>query len=144
MDRPYVVQYLEWIWNIVGYGNFGTSFWTGEPVLSEMVRRLPLTVELAIGTVLISLLIALPTGIISAVRQDSLLDYTGRFLSIAAYPCRILDRHVIYYFWRYLVRLSTAARLYLATGKPLDQFPTDHPSVSCHGHQRFRALDARD
>lgn len=83
LDRPYVVQYLEWIWNIARYGNFGTSFWTGEPVLNEMMRRLPLTVELAIGTVVISLFIAIPTGIISAVRQDSLLDYIGRFLSIA-------------------------------------------------------------
>jgi len=51
--------------------------------LNEMMRRLPLTVELAIGTVVISLFIAIPTGIISAVRQDSLLDYIGRFLSIA-------------------------------------------------------------
>lgn len=83
LDRPYVVQYMEWIWSIVRYGNFGTSFWTGEPVLTEMMRRLPVTVELAIGTLFIALLIAIPTGIISAVRQDGILDYTGRFLSIA-------------------------------------------------------------
>lgn len=83
LDKPYAVQYLEWIWNIVRYGNFGTSFWTGEPVLAEILRRLPITVELAIGTVIISLVMAIPIGVISAVRQDSFLDYSGRFISIA-------------------------------------------------------------
>lgn len=83
LDKPYAVQYVEWVWNIVRHGDMGTSFWTGEPVTQEILRRLPITAELAVGTVLISLVIALPAGILSAVRQNSWLDYSGRFISIA-------------------------------------------------------------
>jgi peptide/nickel transport system permease protein len=83
LDKPYLVQYVEWIWNILRYGDMGTAFWTEEPVTTEIMRRLPITVELAIGTVIISLFIAIPIGIIAAVRQDTLLDYTGRFASVA-------------------------------------------------------------
>lgn len=83
LDKPYAVQYVEWLWKIVRHGDMGTSFWTGEPVAQEILRRLPITAELAVGTVIISLLIALPAGVVSAVRQDSLLDYSGRFISIA-------------------------------------------------------------
>jgi len=83
LDRPYIVQYADWVWRIVRYGDLGTSFWTEEPVATEILRRLPVTVELAVGTVAISLLIAIPAGVISAIRQDSAMDYTGRFISIA-------------------------------------------------------------
>jgi peptide/nickel transport system permease protein len=83
LNKPYVVQYLEWIWNILRYGDLGTSFWTGEPVVTEILRRLLLTANLAIGTVIISVAIAIPVGVISAVRQDSFLDYAGRFISIS-------------------------------------------------------------
>ncbi len=83
LDKPYAVQYMEWVWSIVRHGNMGTSFWTGEPVFKEILRRLPITAELAIGTVIISLTIAIPVGVLAAVRQDTFLDYTGRFLCVA-------------------------------------------------------------
>jgi peptide/nickel transport system permease protein len=83
LDKPYVVQYVEWVWNILRYGDMGTSFWTGEPVMLEILRRLPVTIELAIGTMLIAQCIAIPIGIISATRQDTPLDYTSRVISIA-------------------------------------------------------------
>jgi peptide/nickel transport system permease protein len=83
LDKPYAVQYLEWIWGILRYGNLGTSFWTGEPVMAEILRRLPVTIELAIGTMLIAQCIAIPIGIISATRQNTPLDYSSRLLSIA-------------------------------------------------------------
>jgi peptide/nickel transport system permease protein len=83
LNKPYAIQYLDWIWRILRYGDLGTSFWTGEPVATEILRRLPLTVNLAIATVVISLIIAIPIGVISAVRQDSVLDYLGRLISIS-------------------------------------------------------------
>src|SRR4051794_31574196 len=83
LDKPYAVQYVDWIWGILRYGNLGTSFWTGEPVMSEILRRLPVTIELAIGTMLIAQCIAIPIGIISATRQNTPLDYSSRLISIA-------------------------------------------------------------
>jgi peptide/nickel transport system permease protein len=82
LDKPIPVQYLIWLKGFVT-GNLGTSVWTREPVLGEIARRLPVTVELTLLAVMISLIIALPVAVLSAVRQDSALDYGARILSIA-------------------------------------------------------------
>jgi peptide/nickel transport system permease protein len=74
-------QYGAWVSGLV-YGNWGDSIRTDTPVLSEISRRFPLTFEMATLTVLISILIALPLGILMAMRQDSILDYVLRVVSI--------------------------------------------------------------
>ena len=81
LDRPFYQQYLTYIGQVV-QGDLGVSFWTREPVLDEIVQRLPVSIELAVLAMLFGLLIALPTGIIAAVRQDSWLDYLFRSLAI--------------------------------------------------------------
>ncbi len=84
LDRPVHVQYLEWIGNIVLHGDFGRSYWTRQPILEEFVRRFPVTLELALLTILVSVVIGVIVGILSAVRQDSVSDYVGRILAILA------------------------------------------------------------
>jgi Ca-activated chloride channel family protein len=84
LDRPVHVQYLEWIGNIVLRGDFGRSCWTRQPILEEFVRRFPVTLELALLTILVSVVIGVVVGILSAVRQDSVSDYVGRILAILA------------------------------------------------------------
>ena len=84
LDRPIQVQYLEWIGSIVLRGDFGHSYWTRQPILEEFVRRFPVTLELAALTILISVVIGVGVGIISAVRQDSASDYIGRVFAILA------------------------------------------------------------
>ena len=84
LDRPVHVQYLEWIGNIVMRGDFGRSYWTRQPILDEFVRRFPVTLELALLTILVSVVLGVLVGIISAVRQDSASDYVGRVLAILA------------------------------------------------------------
>jgi len=84
LDRPVHVQYLEWIGNVVLRGDFGRSYWTRQPILDEFVRRFPVTLELALLTVLVSVVIGIAVGIVAAVRQDTALDYVGRILSILA------------------------------------------------------------
>ena len=74
-------QYGAWVSGLA-YGNWGDSIRTDTPVLSEISRRFPLTFEMATLTVLISILIALPLGILMAMRQDSILDYVLRVVSI--------------------------------------------------------------
>ena len=66
IDRPMHVQYLEWIGNIVLKGDFGNSYWTRQPIWDEFVRRFPVTLELALLTIIISVVIGVVAGIISA------------------------------------------------------------------------------
>jgi peptide/nickel transport system permease protein len=58
------------------------SFWTKEPVLDEILRRLPVSLELAVLAMFFGLLIALPAGILSAIRQDTWLDYLFRSAAV--------------------------------------------------------------
>ena len=77
LDRPFYRQYLTYLGHAL-QGDLGVSFWTKEPVLDEILRRLPVSLELALLAMLFGLLIAVPTGIFSAVRQDTWLDYLFR------------------------------------------------------------------
>jgi peptide/nickel transport system permease protein len=84
LDRPAWVQYLDWVGGILLRGDFGQSYWTRQPIWEEFVSRFPVTLELALLTILTSVLVGIVVGIVSAVRQDSVADYVGRILSILA------------------------------------------------------------
>lgn len=84
LDRPAHVQYVEWIGGILLRGDFGNSYWTRQPILDEFVGRFPVTLELAALTILVSVVIGVLVGIVSAVRQDTISDYVGRVLAILA------------------------------------------------------------
>jgi peptide/nickel transport system permease protein len=78
LDRPFYEQYCRYIADVFG-GDLGVSLWTREPVLDEILRRLPVSLELALLAMSFGLLIALPTGILSAIRQDTWVDYPWLF-----------------------------------------------------------------
>jgi peptide/nickel transport system permease protein len=84
LDRPVYVQYADWIGGIVLRGDFGNSYWTRQPIWDEFVRRFPVTLELAALTIVVSVVIGVLVGIVSAVRQDTASDYIGRVLAILA------------------------------------------------------------
>jgi peptide/nickel transport system permease protein len=84
LDRPAWVQYADWIGGIVLRGDFGTSFWTRQPIWDEFLQRFPVTLELAALTILASVVLGVLVGIVSAIRQDSAADYVGRVLAILA------------------------------------------------------------
>src|SRR6059036_392919 len=81
LDRPLFVQYFEWLGR-VSRGDFGESLWTRRPVLREIGQRLPVTMELAVFALAFALLIALPVGVLSAARQDTIQDYVARSAAI--------------------------------------------------------------
>jgi peptide/nickel transport system permease protein len=82
MDRPYWVQYLEWLRGIVN-GELGKSYRYELPTWQLIRPLLPVTLELAALSIAISVLLGVPTGVISAIRQDSTLDYVLRVMSLA-------------------------------------------------------------
>src|SRR2546427_10781844 len=67
LDRPVHAQYLDWIGGIVLRGDFGRSYWTRQPILDEFVRRFPVTLELALLTIIVSVVLVVVLGIVSAV-----------------------------------------------------------------------------
>jgi len=82
LDKPMHIQYASWMNGIFTRGDFGSSLWTRKPVLPEILARLPITFELGLFAFIIAQLIALPVGVISAIRQDTWLDYVGRSFAI--------------------------------------------------------------
>jgi peptide/nickel transport system permease protein len=81
LDRPIYIQYFEWLGQ-VARGDLGESLWTRQPVLDELVHRLPVSLELGAFALLFSVIIAVPIGVLAAVRQDTLADYLMRSLAI--------------------------------------------------------------
>jgi len=82
LERPLYEQYGLWLWS-VAQGDLGNSYWTGRPVVAELVSRLPVSFELTLLAAIIACLIGIPTGVLSAIRQDSFLDYAGRLVAIS-------------------------------------------------------------
>ncbi len=74
IDQPAPVRYLKWLRNVAFYGDLGTSFYTGEPVLEEMRQRLPATLKLTLVSMLFGLVVGTLLGVLAAVKQYSSLD----------------------------------------------------------------------
>jgi peptide/nickel transport system permease protein len=81
LDDPLPVRYGRWMAG-VARGDLGTSFRTGQPVLHDLATRFPATLELAVAGLLIGLAVALPLGVLAAMRPGSILDGGSRLLAI--------------------------------------------------------------
>ncbi|AXO37296.1 nickel ABC transporter permease [Micromonospora chalcea] len=81
LDMPVYEQFLRWLGALV-QGDFGTSMRTGQPVLEEIMQRLPSTLLLAVSALLVSILISIPLGVLSATKRNGLLDATTRVGSL--------------------------------------------------------------
>src|SRR3989304_4685335 len=81
LNKPVHVQYLEWMGGILR-GDLGSSLWRRRTILEELSWRFPVTLELALLSFIMHAFIAIPIGIFSAVRQDTLADYVLRSLAI--------------------------------------------------------------
>ena len=82
LDTPMPLQYLRWIGQIVLHGSLGRSLWQNTPVTSLLAERMPVTFELGLLALLVAVTVALPIGVLAAIRQDTLGDYVGRSFSI--------------------------------------------------------------
>ena len=83
LDRPLALQYLVWVRGLLR-GDLGQSLWTNRPAAQDIAARFPVTLTLSLSSIVISLLVAIPVGILAAVRQDTAGDYTARSLAIGA------------------------------------------------------------
>ena len=113
LDRPLVVQYLAWLGDAVR-GDFGYSYSQRRPVSEILVERFPRSMELAALTLLLAILWSIPLGVVSAVRQNTLLDYAARLLSISGLSLPIFFTGVLILwalvrFFKYLPPLEYVA-----------------------------------
>ena len=81
LDENIAIQYGKFIGNLFR-GDFGESLWTGRSILPDIISRYPISIELGLIAIIISLSISWPVGIYSAIRQDTIVDYAGRTFAI--------------------------------------------------------------
>ena len=82
LDRPMVLQFLDFAWGFFRL-DFGISMWSGKPVTEEIAARLPTSLEIAAMATVVAILIAIPLGTISALKQNSWIDHVVRTLAVA-------------------------------------------------------------
>ncbi|HEY9767112.1 MAG TPA: ABC transporter permease [Coleofasciculaceae cyanobacterium] len=81
LDQPAMVQYFRWLWRVITRFDFGESFVYFRSVSSLLIERIPATLALAIASIVLTWAIAIPLGILSAVKQNSRVDQVLRVLS---------------------------------------------------------------
>jgi peptide/nickel transport system permease protein len=84
LDTPIYIQYFKWIGALLFKGSLGNSLWTNTPVMDEILYRLPITFELGILALIVSLIVGVPIGVYAALKQDTIGDYILRTFSILA------------------------------------------------------------
>jgi peptide/nickel transport system permease protein len=82
LDQPVWKQFVTWIGGVVRL-DFGTSMWTGAPIWDEIKLRFTLSLQVAIMATILSILLAIPLGVLAALKQDTWVDYAVRIFSIA-------------------------------------------------------------
>jgi len=89
LDNSMFVQFLDFLWSYFTF-NFGNSMWSGNPVAQEIALRLPVSLEVAVLATVIAILIAIPLGTLSALKENTWLDHAVRVAAIAG-----IDRLVL-------------------------------------------------
>jgi peptide/nickel transport system permease protein len=113
LDDNLVSQYIHWLGEIVRL-DFGKSILSGRSITDELSNRLPVTLELGLLAILMSLLISIPIGVLSAIRQDSWADYVGRSFAIGLLAAPS--------FWLAAIAITLAGRYFL-WGVPPRTYP---------------------
>lgn len=109
-DQPFVSRYVTFFINVVTRFDFGTSYRTGAPVIQDVLARIPTSITVAILAISGAVIIGVPLGILSAVKQYSFLDNASRFIGIflASVPPFWLGMLLIFYFSLQLRILPTS------------------------------------
>ncbi len=112
LDRPVHIQYGDWIWHMVR-GDLGESLWYQTPVMDELGARFITTMQLAVMGMGIAFLVAVPLGILSAVKQDTGLDYVSRIfallgIAMPTFLIAIVVTYVLAYVFDWLPPLDYA------------------------------------
>ena len=81
LDRPLWRQFLSWLWGLLRF-DLGQSMWTGAPIVEEIRLRFALSLQVAVMATVVATVLAIPLGVIAALKQDTWVDYVVRLFSI--------------------------------------------------------------
>ena len=100
-DRPLHVQYGDWVWGLL-HGDMGIGLFSGTSVTSEIGPRYPLTLELALLASIVSIIVAVPIGILMAIKQDTMVDYGARIFTFSgiSIPIFVVGILTVYFLVR--------------------------------------------
>lgn len=115
LDRPLLVQYGDWLWNIL-HGNMGKSYITDADVLDQILKALPYTFKMAGASLLLTLCISIPIGILTAAMQNSKFDYVVR---VMAFVGNALPNFIIALCLMFIFSYRLGWIPVLATTKPI-------------------------
>lgn len=115
LDRPLLVQYGDWMWNIL-HGNMGKSYITDADVLDQILKALPYTLKMAGASLLLTLCISIPVGILTAAMQNSKFDYVVR---VMAFVGNALPNFIIALCLMFIFSYRLGWIPVLATTKPI-------------------------
>lgn len=115
LDRPLLVQYGDWLWNIL-HGNMGKSYITDADVLDQILKSLPYTLKMAGASLLLTLCISIPVGILTAAMQNSKFDYVVR---VMAFVGNALPNFIIALCLMFIFSYRLGWIPVLATTKPI-------------------------
>lgn len=112
LDQPLHAQFLQWMGGLLVL-DLGTSMWTGRPVIMEIAARFGVTLQLALMSTVLAVLIAVPLGTVSALRRGTWIDYVFRFITIGglALPTFWAGMLVLLALLRYFNWLPTGSHL---------------------------------
>ena len=124
LDKPLPIQFVRYVNDLV-HGNLGNSLSTGRPVVTEIASRLPASAELTLLGLILSMVIAVPLGILAAVKQGSWIDHTCRVVATAgvSLPVFFTGLLLVYVFY-YILGWSPAP-----IGR-LDAFSSVPPNIT--------------
>lgn len=115
LDRPLLLQYGDWLWNIL-HGNMGKSYITDADVLDQILKALPYTLKMAGASLLLTLCISIPVGILTAAMQNSKFDYVVR---VMAFVGNALPNFIIALCLMFIFSYRLGWIPVLATTKPI-------------------------
>jgi peptide/nickel transport system permease protein len=97
LDVPVYVQYVHWVGNLVLHGSLGISMWDNTNITSDIMQSLPVTMELGIMAILVGIIISIPIGVYSAIRQDTIPDYILRSFAVISIPAFWIGTMIMIY-----------------------------------------------
>ena len=109
LHDPLIVQFFDFLWSYFTF-DFGTSMWSGQPVSHEIATRLPVSLQIAVMATIIAVVLAIPLGTLSALRENTWLDHFVRVFAVAGIATPS--------FWLGIMSIVLVLDItYLATGK---------------------------
>lgn len=102
LDQPLPVQFLQWCWRLL-HGDLGTSIVSGQPVIELIEQRIGPTIAVSITTILLSVVVGVPIGVLAAWKRDGLIDRLATWTSVTGFA---VPTFAVGYLWIYLLAMQ--------------------------------------